>query len=163
MRAFRRARIALAYSQGFNPKPKVAFGPALPVGISSEAEYADFESYDLLDPSEALERINRVLPAGIRFEALSAIRQDQAALCDAARAARYRVHTGGGCDLEESLASFKERSGVRVSRRKKNGKLQQFELAEELLDLEMLDSGAFRMTRCRRRLEDHGVLRGTAM
>jgi radical SAM-linked protein len=146
IRAFRRARITLAYSQGFNPKPKVAFGPALPVGISSEAEYADFESYDLLDTRETLERINRVLPAGIRFDALSAIRQDQAALCDAARAARYRVHTGGAFDLEAGLASFEARSDVRVSRRKKNGKLQQFELARELLGLEMLDGGAFRMT-----------------
>jgi radical SAM family uncharacterized protein/radical SAM-linked protein len=146
LRAFRRAGIALVYSQGFNPKPKVSFGPALPVGLSSRAEYADFESYDRLEPEEALERINRVLPAGVRFEALGAIRQNLPALCDAARGARYLVQAAGYTDLEASLADFESRSEKQVSRQKKNGKLLYFDLSTELLDLERLDDESFRMS-----------------
>jgi radical SAM-linked protein len=48
-RAFRRAGIKLAYSEGFHPHPKISFGPALPVGVDGEEEYLDFlttVSYD---------------------------------------------------------------------------------------------------------------------
>jgi hypothetical protein len=67
LRAMRRARVRFVYSQGFNPKPKVAFGPALSVGVSSEGEYVDFETLARLDPEPAIGEINAALPAGIRF------------------------------------------------------------------------------------------------
>ena len=38
-RTLRRASIATNYSQGFNPSPKISFGPALPVGTESLAEF----------------------------------------------------------------------------------------------------------------------------
>src|SRR6059036_543842 len=36
-RAFRRARLPVAYTGGFSPRPKVSFGLALPTGCESEA------------------------------------------------------------------------------------------------------------------------------
>ena len=42
-RAFARAEIELQFSQGFNPRPKVSYGPALAIGQSSDAEYLDFQ------------------------------------------------------------------------------------------------------------------------
>ena len=38
-RAFRRAGIELAYSQGFNPHPKMGFAQPLSLGYEAEAEY----------------------------------------------------------------------------------------------------------------------------
>ncbi len=38
-RALRRAGIALTFSQGFHPLPLITFGRALPVGVSSQAEW----------------------------------------------------------------------------------------------------------------------------
>ena len=70
LRAFRRARIALVYSQGFNPKPRVQFGPALSVGIESYGEYLDFWSFDVLDPGDAMAAVNESLPRGLRVSAL---------------------------------------------------------------------------------------------
>jgi radical SAM-linked protein len=40
-RAFRRARIPVAFSQGFNPTMKLSFGPPLPLGFTSESEFVD--------------------------------------------------------------------------------------------------------------------------
>ncbi|MCK7502832.1 MAG: DUF2344 domain-containing protein [Desulfobacterales bacterium] len=37
LRALRRAGVPLDFSRGFNPKPKVSFGPPLPVGVAGEA------------------------------------------------------------------------------------------------------------------------------
>lgn len=49
-RALRRAGLPVAYSQGFSPRPKIAFGLALSTGYESDAEYLDID----LDP----ERVN---------------------------------------------------------------------------------------------------------
>lgn len=146
LRALRRAGVALVYSQGFNPKPRLSLGPALSVGVYSEGEYADFESFDRLDSPEAIQRMNDALPEGVRFEALRMIRRDLPALTDAMRAARYRVHTGGGRDLAADLERFRARRGVTVTRLKKNGKEHRFLLDDELSGLEQVDGDSLRMT-----------------
>ena len=42
-RALRRSELPVAYSQGFSPRPVVAFGPPLPVGLTSAEEYLDLQ------------------------------------------------------------------------------------------------------------------------
>lgn len=66
-KALRRAKIKLSFSQGFNPHPKIAFGQALSLGISSFGEYVDIELYEDIKEDEFLNRINNVLPDGIKF------------------------------------------------------------------------------------------------
>jgi radical SAM-linked protein len=70
LRAFRRARLPLAYSQGFNPKPRVQFGPALAVGIESVAEMLELELTAPIEAATTLEAINGSLPAGLHGIAL---------------------------------------------------------------------------------------------
>ncbi len=40
-RAIRRAGLPLAYTQGFNPQPRLQFAAALPVGFTGRGEVAD--------------------------------------------------------------------------------------------------------------------------
>ena len=42
-RALRKAEVAVSYSQGFSPRPKLSFGLALSTGHESEAEFLDLE------------------------------------------------------------------------------------------------------------------------
>jgi len=144
MRALRRAGVTLVYSQGFNPKPRVAFGPALSVGVASEGEYLDFDSHDRLDPEPAMREINEVLPEGIRFGAIREIARDVPTLGDAICAARYRT-VGHGFDPAPCLEDFRERSPVTV-RREKNGKVRTFDLDVEMLELALGDDESVRMT-----------------
>jgi len=63
-RAARRAHLPLAYSRGFHPLPKIRFQGALPLGVESLAELAEFE---LLEPMKAevfMEKLNGELPEG---------------------------------------------------------------------------------------------------
>lgn len=64
-RTLRRMGLPVAYSQGFNPHPQMVFGLPLPVGVTSEAEYADFELSRDYDPSEFMEKLNAGLPRGL--------------------------------------------------------------------------------------------------
>jgi len=146
MRAMRRAGIPLVYSQGFNPKPRVAFGPALSVGVASEAEYLDFESWELLDPEATTARLNDVLPPGVRFDGLRPLRRDAPGLGESIVAARYRVRTGEGHDVREAIEAFRRREGVTVEREDKRGRTKRFDLKREVLDVEALDDGALRLT-----------------
>ncbi len=67
LRAIRRARIPVRYSEGFHPLPKVSFAPALAVGIESLDEYIEVKTENWFPPSEMMERLNRALPLGIRI------------------------------------------------------------------------------------------------
>jgi len=46
MRLLRRAEVPAALSGRFSPKPRVSFGPALPLGVSAENELLDIELAD---------------------------------------------------------------------------------------------------------------------
>jgi radical SAM family uncharacterized protein/radical SAM-linked protein len=65
-RAARRANISLVYSQGYHPRPKMAFGPPLSLGVGSIAEYLDLD-VEMGYESDFQERLNTVLPAGIQI------------------------------------------------------------------------------------------------
>ena len=66
-RAFQRANIEVKYSQGFNPQPKLAFAMALALGVSSKGEYFDLELENEIDPNEFINKLNEVLPKGIKI------------------------------------------------------------------------------------------------
>jgi radical SAM-linked protein len=146
MRGLRRAGVSLVYSQGFNPKPRLACGPALPVGVSSEAEYVDFETRAPLDVDLGCERINGALPAGVRFLALVEVPRDLPALGEAVRAACYRVRGPHALDLPGAVREFGRRPPGTVERRREDGKVATFELERELLALEAIDGNAMRLT-----------------
>ena len=90
-RAFRRAGLPLAYSQGFNPRPRFQMAAALPVGVSGQAELLDIWLVDCLDPEAVLDRLRPVLPRGL--EVLDAVEADLGApsLQSRMRAADYRA------------------------------------------------------------------------
>jgi radical SAM-linked protein len=145
LRALRRAEIPLVYSQGFNPKPRVAFGPALSVGVASEGEYIDFDSYLRFDPEAMTDRINAVLPKGVRFETVLEIGRDVPTLGEAICAARYRVSAAGDIDPARCIDGFRQRSPVSL-RRERKGKLRTFNLDNEMLELTMQSDESVRMT-----------------
>ena len=65
-RALRRAKIVTNYSQGFNPSPKISFGPALPVGTESLAEFFIMDlPRPLENTSVAAEKLGSCLAPGL--------------------------------------------------------------------------------------------------
>ncbi len=92
-RGFKRAGIQLSYSQGFHPMPLMSYGPALGVGMIGEAEVLDFISPEVLAPTDFLEKINRVMPEGLKFTALMGLEETAASLAKLINCAEYRVNT----------------------------------------------------------------------
>ncbi len=67
LRALRRAGVPLSFTQGFNPHPRVSFGPPIPVGYESLAEFMDLYTALPLSLPEVKSRMNKELPLGIRI------------------------------------------------------------------------------------------------
>jgi len=89
-RAIRRLGIPIAYSEGFHPHQKVAFGPPLPLGFISDSEYLDIQ---LTQPySDAiLYRLNQALPPGFKFLEAKPIHGKSESLSFAINLALYEV------------------------------------------------------------------------
>jgi len=64
-RAFRRAKLPLSFSAGFHPMPKLSFGKALPVGVSSTAEWINIYFREDFEPAEVVKRLIPTMPIGL--------------------------------------------------------------------------------------------------
>src|SRR3712207_6518589 len=69
-RAMRRSGFPVAYSQGFNPRPRMAFASALTLGATSDWELCQLDLAEALDETrlEAAARgLREQLPPGIQI------------------------------------------------------------------------------------------------
>jgi radical SAM-linked protein len=80
LRAARRAGLPVAFSQGHHPLPRFSFGPALPLGFSSDDEYLDLELTERLAPEVVMARLAAELPAGLEPRAMTEIPRSAASI-----------------------------------------------------------------------------------
>ena len=136
-RAFRRAKVPLAYSQGFHPLPKIAFGPPLPVGYESWAEYVDFQVQGRFLPEEALLQLNRVLPQGVEMTELQEIPLKSPSIFDNIFMILYNISVNGPAGVkEEKIGRFEKAEAFPViwSRKNRNIDLKIFLASVKLVD-----------------------------
>lgn len=67
LRTFRRSRLPIWYTEGFNPHPYYSFALALSLGFESSCEILDFNLNDELPFDEIKDRLNSVMPEGMRI------------------------------------------------------------------------------------------------
>ncbi len=67
LRAITMSGLPIAHSQGFNPHPKVSFGPPLPVGATGEAEFFEMQLLRAIGEQEIASRLGERLPPGLRL------------------------------------------------------------------------------------------------
>ncbi|HEY8347217.1 MAG TPA: TIGR03936 family radical SAM-associated protein [Symbiobacteriaceae bacterium] len=125
MRAFRRAGLPVAYTQGFNPHPRISFGSVLATGASSEAEFFDLDLAERMDPDQFVAALNRVLPQGLRVVAAREVPEGRQSLMSLLNAAKYRLTLElGSVDpqaLRRAVDAFLQRETVTMQREGKKG------------------------------------------
>ena len=90
-RSLRRAGFPVAYSQGFNPAPRLSFSHALPVGTESLSEFVEAE-FRLPVSSEEIERkLPPCLPLGISLREVRIIPPGSSRLSDFDLSCRYGI------------------------------------------------------------------------
>ncbi len=65
-RSLRRAGLPVAFSKGFHPLPRTAFGPPLQLGIASEEEFVDIYLTAFVAPEQFIRTLNDSFASGLR-------------------------------------------------------------------------------------------------
>lgn len=90
-RALNRARIPLAYTQGYNKRPRMQMASALPLGYTSECELADIWLVESVDPLEVKARLKEKMSPGIHVREVREVALKGAALQNLTSEATYLV------------------------------------------------------------------------
>ena len=107
-RVFRRARIPLAYSEGFNPHPRLSLAVPLSVGVTSEAELMDVFISRQISPDWFMTAVNQQLPAGIKIDGIYQAALNMPSLQSLARFAEYKVELETDRTREDIEAAISE-------------------------------------------------------
>ena len=90
-RALHRAGIALAYSEGFSPHPRISLTAPLSLGMTSEAELMDVFCTKWVSPHFFTKAVSQQLPQGIEILQVYPIDLGQPSLQSQVRYAEYEV------------------------------------------------------------------------
>ena len=102
-RAFRRAKLPLRYSDGFNPHPELSFASALATGMTSDAEWFEVELTQEMTPESFISAVNPVLPRGLSVSDAREMPAGIKTLTSCTRAAEYRITISTEQEFEKDL------------------------------------------------------------
>jgi len=132
LRALRKKKTPMAYSQGFSPLPRVSFGPPLPLGVESVDEEFDIHLRKRLIPEDILQSISTSsLPCGITIKSCRQIPVKSPSIFQEVAGNSYIVDFGhlikvgdiSKDDLDELISIFKKRDAMAIEiKRKKKSK-----------------------------------------
>ncbi|MDG5816712.1 TIGR03960 family B12-binding radical SAM protein [Chitinispirillales bacterium ANBcel5] len=133
-RALMAASVPLAFSQGFNPHPKISFGPPLPLAVTGEAEAFDMELHSELNFD--LKKINAWLPQDLKIIEYEQFNSKQVSLTSTVKAADYAFFPLEQIEMEimkERLQLLLERDELIVEIQKK-GKIKYKDIRPLILE-----------------------------
>ncbi|MBR5329740.1 MAG: TIGR03936 family radical SAM-associated protein [Firmicutes bacterium] len=107
-RAMLRGHLPIAWTQGFNPRPKLSLGPARNVGVEGLSEYLDAEFNGIVKSNELMEKLNGILPEGVTVLKVREIPQGTKMLEAVINEAVYKVTflNGMPADAAEKVADL---------------------------------------------------------
>lgn len=126
-RVIRRSQLPLAYSQGFNPHPKINFASACAVGTTSDGEYMDMELTQELPVEQVEEMLQAVMPPAFRVPAMKVVTGKAPSLMSIIQRARYvlrleLVEEAAQKQLDAAVERFWQQEEIVIYRYKKNSK-----------------------------------------
>ncbi len=140
-RALYRAGVALAYSEGFSPHPRISLAAPLPVGVTSEAELMDIVCTKWVSPHWFTAAVIQQLPPGIEILQVYPIALSQPSLQSQVRYAEYRVEVEtekGQRDVESAITSLLSKKHLPWQHQRDTG-TRSYDLRALIDDLRLID------------------------
>ena len=88
-RTMRRARLPVAFSQGFNPRPRFHMAAALPLGFTSRCELADLWLNQSIESAILIEKLQNSAPPGLVIDKIDEINTALPALQTQVKSSEY--------------------------------------------------------------------------
>ena len=121
-RALRRSGLPIAFSQGFNPLPKLQLAGALPLGIESSCELMDFWLGGKMELLEVARQLKAALPPGLEVSDLQEVDAHAPALETQLKSAEYVVTFKEPIDRAELEKKVAEVLAAKELPRERRGK-----------------------------------------
>lgn len=119
LRVFRRSKLPIWYTEGFNPHPYYSFALALSLGFESECEIMDFNITEALPLDVVKDKLNAVMPQGMGIISVS---EQNKKITEIAKAEYYIVlETAKLQELVSSFEAFINQSEIPVEKKTKKG------------------------------------------
>jgi radical SAM-linked protein len=120
-RAVQRAKVPIAYSQGFTPHPKISYASAAPTGVASEAEYLELALRTPMDPADLVPALDAALSPGL--DVLDAVVATGGSLAERIEASLWHIELPGvgEAQLSSAVTAFEAATEVPVQRMTKQG------------------------------------------
>jgi radical SAM-linked protein len=135
-RAFRRAGIPVAQTEGFSPRPRIVFAAPLPLGLLAEREIVDLVLCERLTRHDLRVRLERDLPNGFGLVDLYDVWVNAPSVASQLESATYRVGVAGAPSGEIARGIAELLRADRLDRRRvKEKKTVEYDLRPLILDL----------------------------
>ena len=136
--ALRRARIPVEYSAGFNPRPRMSFGSAVGVGVTSDDERIILELAEPMAASEVKEALNLILPGGIEVLEAEALPEGTKRIVTTGSQFRLTVR-GDSPAIEKAAGELLESKEIPVIRVREN-RTKKLDLRPNLIEARVTGS-----------------------
>lgn len=129
-KAFKRANLDLAYTQGYNPRQITTFAAPLGVGITSEGEYLDLTLNSSQAPDLMIERINKVMANNIQVVGYTILPEESKNAMSVVAAADYIVSLKDGYDFlakdqfQEKFKEFYRQEHIKIIKKTKKSEME---------------------------------------
>ena len=91
LKSILRSGLKVAFTQGFNPTPKVSMGIALPLFLESDAELVDVELLENISCEEFEQTLSKYLPNGCTIRSIKELPKGSQAIDHIAQWGEYKV------------------------------------------------------------------------
>lgn len=102
-RSLKRAGVDCEYSQGFNPRPVMAFALPLGVGVETIDDYVDISLNTKIQPAEFVKRMKNVFPAGLEIIGATIAPPSKESMMAQVSAAQYLFLAPGIAKLRDTI------------------------------------------------------------
>ena len=116
-RTLRRMDVPMKFTEGFNPHPKMSFGPPLPVGIAGLNERFDVFLIKKIDINSFISQSRDILPEGIVFSHTKWIENTAPSIHSIDTFAKYIIETTENTATEslEKMGKITEHTDKRIA------------------------------------------------
>lgn len=143
-KAVRKAGLNVAFTQGFNPKPKISVGVALPLFVESNCEYIDIELYDNLKDDELFTLLNQNLPLDSKISKIVKISKEVKSIDKLVEWAKYVAipvdnETIKGINLNHKVLDFLNQEEVFIEKTNKKGIKNKINIRPSIKNIEIIN------------------------
>lgn len=140
----RKAGLNVAFTQGFNPSPKISIGLALPIFVSSESEYVDIELFDDISPDDLAGRLSEFLTDDTKIKKIVKIPKQAESIDLITQWAKYcafpkNIPLSKNLNLEYIINEVLSNDSLFIQKKTKKGVIKQIDIRPSIHSITLKD------------------------